>query len=114
MHHYNKLIRDKMPEVAKKEGKQISYRNATTDEEYWYLLKNKLQEEVRELGEKDTTENIVDILDVMDAIIEFKKLDPKMLGAFRENRIMELGAFNERLVLEESDQEVGKDQEQLI
>jgi predicted house-cleaning noncanonical NTP pyrophosphatase (MazG superfamily) len=114
MHHYNKLIRDKMPEIAKKQGKQISYRTATTDEEYWYLLKNKLQEEVRELGVDDSTENIADILDVMEAIIAFKKLDPKMLAAFRENRSMELGKFIDKLVLEESDTEIGRDQNQLI
>jgi predicted house-cleaning noncanonical NTP pyrophosphatase (MazG superfamily) len=114
MLHYNKLIRDKMPEIAKKQGKQISYRNATTDEEYWYLLKSKLQEEVRELGNNDSTENIVDILDVMDAIIQFKKLDPKMLAAFRENRAMEFGKFEGKLVLEQSDTEIGHDQSQLI
>ncbi len=114
MLHYNKLIRDKMPEVAKRQGKHISYRKASTDEEYWFLLKNKLQEEVTEFGEKDTMENVADILDVVDAIIEFDKFDKKLLKVHRENRIQEYGRFSERLVLEKSDEEIGHDQSQLI
>ncbi len=114
MHHYNKLIRDKMPEIAKKQGKNISVRKAQSDEEIWFLLKNKLQEEVTELGQEDTIESITDILDVIDEIIYFKKFDPKMLNAFRDNKLMEKGGFTERLVLEASDTEIGNKQDQLI
>lgn len=114
MLHYNKLIRDKMPEVARKQGKQIKVRNATTDQEYWYLLKNKLQEEVNELGENSDMESIIDIIDVVEAIMKFKKYDRRMLDAVRENKAIEYGKFNDRMVLEESDQEIGHEQSQLI
>ncbi len=114
MLHYNKLVRDKMLEIAKKQGKHISVRNAEADEEYWFLLKNKLQEEVTELGEKDTMDSVADLLDVIDAIIAFKKIDPKMLKVFRENKKAEQGSFVDRVVLEQSDEQIGHDLNQLI
>jgi predicted house-cleaning noncanonical NTP pyrophosphatase (MazG superfamily) len=114
MIHYNKLIRDKVPEVAKKKGMKISYRTADADEEYWFLLKTKLQEEVNEFGERADMESLIDILDVIDAIIDLKKFDRRELGAVRENKAIEYGKFTERLVLEGSDQEIGHDQNQLI
>ncbi|MBX4198552.1 nucleoside triphosphate pyrophosphohydrolase [Candidatus Parcubacteria bacterium] len=114
MLHYNKLIRDKVPQVAKRKGITIKYRTADADEEFWFLLKNKLQEEVTELGSDADMEAIVDIMEVIDTMIEFKKFDRKMLQAVRENKTIEQGKFSNRLVLEESDQEIGHEQSQLV
>jgi predicted house-cleaning noncanonical NTP pyrophosphatase (MazG superfamily) len=114
MEHYNKLIRDNVPQAYKRKGIELRYRKATTDEEYWFLLKQKLQEEVTELGQADTIENLIDIMDVIEAIIDLKKIDRKELGAIRENRSIEYGKFNARLVLESSSDEIPPDENQVI
>jgi predicted house-cleaning noncanonical NTP pyrophosphatase (MazG superfamily) len=111
---YNKLIRDKVPEQARKKGNKISIHQASTDQEYEYLLKTKLQEEITELAEGITPERIIDILDVLDTLIEFKKYDKKELQAIRENIEIEQGKFSKRLVLESSQKEIGHDQNYLI
>ncbi len=114
IHHYNKLIRDKTPDNARRKGNKVSVRSSTTDTEYWYLLKSKLQEEVTELGDNPTMEKLVDVFDVLDAIIDFKKYEIKEFNAVRENKMIEEGKFSKRLVLEKSEREIGHPPEQLI
>jgi predicted house-cleaning noncanonical NTP pyrophosphatase (MazG superfamily) len=114
MIHYNRLIRDNVPEMVKRKGKKIEYHQAAVDEEYWYVLLAKLQEESNEFAKDSSMEQLGDIIDVIDAIIAFKKFDLKELRALRENKNNELGGFEKRWVLEKSEEEIGERQEQPI
>ncbi len=105
--HYNKLIRDNIPDIAESKGKKLVVRRIQTDQEYWAKLKVKFQEEINEFGESQNMDTLVDILEVLDAIIEFKKFDVKELRALKENKRIEFGKFSKRLILEQSDEEMG-------
>lgn len=96
-----------------KKGTPVKYHVAAADEEYWYLLKQKLQEEVSELnGRNGDAEALIDILDVIDAMITFKNFDRKEIEAVRENKAIEQGKFANRIVLDQSDEEIGRVQSQ--
>lgn len=105
--HYNKLIRDNIPDIEEKKGNVIVAHRADSDQEYWGKLKEKLQEDINFFGEQETMEHLIEIIEVLDAIIEFKKFDIDELKAIKENKRIELGRFNKRIILEQSDKELG-------
>lgn len=101
MKKYNKLIRDKIPEIIHKSGGK--FRIHTADRrEYWKKLKEKLLEEGKEFFKKEKEEEFVDILEVIDAIRIFKKFDNKKLLSIKRKKLRERGGFKKRIILEES------------
>ena len=68
---YNKLVRDKIPEIILKDN-ELPTTRILDDEEYIKELNRKLQEEVNEYLEAENIEEMVDILEVIRAILEHK------------------------------------------
>ena len=98
---YNKLVRDKIPEIIVGEGgKAITH--VANEQEYWRKLKKKLQEEVDEFMDAETAEEMADILEVVDAICEYKKLDKAKLRELQRNKASKRGKFSKHIILEES------------
>lgn len=81
---------------------------ATTDEEYWMKLKQKLQEEINKFGDDPSVDTIADVYEILAAICDFKNFDDREIGAVRENKRIEFGGFNDRTVLDESEVELEK------
>ncbi len=96
-----------MPDMKAKEGKNIVYHTAETDQEYWFKLREKLQEELREFDERGDIESLADVFEVLEVMAVFKKIDLKYLMAVKENKKIEQGSFEKRIVLEESETEIG-------
>ncbi len=94
-----KLVRDKVPELIKKEKKKPVTRTATEDE-YYKLLKKKLEEEVREFLEVGCEEELADILEVLNTISEYKKWPPAELEKVRKAKAKHKGSYSKRVVLE--------------
>jgi predicted house-cleaning noncanonical NTP pyrophosphatase (MazG superfamily) len=61
---YNKLVRDKIPEVIQTAGKKFDFHIADKSEAYSLLLK-KLDEEILEFKEDKNLEELADILEVV-------------------------------------------------
>ncbi len=97
---HNKLVRDKIPEIIKKENK-IPVTHIANDEEFWEKLKEKLQEEVSEFLKDQNEEELADILEVIDNICYFKNIDKRELETLRKKKAKERGKFKKRIILEE-------------
>lgn len=97
---YNKLIRDKIPEIIKKDNK-TPITHIASDKEYWEKLKEKLKEEVNEFIEKDNKEEFADILEVIHAISDFKNFNKKKINKIREDKAKKRGRFKDKIILDE-------------
>ena len=97
---YDKLVRDKIPDIIKRKG-GIPVIHIAGDREYWQKLKDKLKEEVYEFFEDEREEEIIDILEVIYAICDFKGIDKQKLEELRKKKALEKGAFKNRVILEE-------------
>ena len=98
---YNKLVRDKIPEYIKSKG-GVPITHVADEAEYWQKLKEKLQEEVGEFLEAESAEELADILEVLDAISDFKNFDKKEIEAIKSKKAEERGKFKDKIILDES------------
>ncbi len=98
---YDKLVRDKIPEIIKSKG-GVAITHIANDAEYWQKLKEKLQEEVSEFIEAQNIEEMADILEVIDAIFICKNFNEQELKKVKENKARERGRFDNKIILEES------------
>lgn len=95
---YNKLVRDKIPDIIESEGK----RTITTileKDEYYKALVTKLHEEVQEFTESDSIEEIADILEVINAILAVKGATNEQACMIQEKKRTERGGFEKRIIL---------------
>ena len=96
---YNKLVRDKVPSIIAKHGKEFSTHKAS-EEEYLEKLKEKLLEEVEEFLEEPCLEELADIFEVFSTLIGTLG---HTVGELREcamKKVAERGAFSSRIILE--------------
>lgn len=98
---YDKLVRDKIPEIIKNNG-ETPITHIASDEEYQQKLKAKLQEEVNEFLEDSSKEELADILEVIYALCDFYKIDKNELGQLRKDKAEKRGGFKNRIVLDET------------
>ena len=98
---YNKLVRDKIPDIIKADGGECVYHVAKNDE-FVRVLNAKLFEEVQELTQNPCAEEIADVLEIIETLSKFHGIG---LGHIKEVKTMkrkERGGFNQRLVLDEA------------
>ena len=101
MKKYNKLVRDKIPEILEK--KDLKYKiHIAGKKEYWEKLKEKLLEEIKEFSKSETIEEFTDILEVLDAISDHKKFNKQKVAAIKKKKAKDRGGFKKRIILEES------------
>ena len=100
---YNKLVRDKIPEIIKDKG-EVPITHTASDDEYWLKLKEKLQEEADEFMRDNDENELADILEVVYTICDYKKIDIKKLELLRKKKAGERGGFKERIILDETKQ----------
>ena len=95
---YYKLVRDNIPDIISAQGKSCDFR-MLTNEEYLVALNKKLDEEVAEYHESGNIEELADLLEVIYAIAIAKKVPTKQLDSIRQNKAVERGRFNKKIML---------------
>lgn len=95
---YNKLIRDKIPEIIEADGKSCVVEVASK-EEYVQRLVEKLKEEVEEFVENPCIEELADVLEVVYSIEHATDWGSLILAQL--DKRCERGGFRKRLILKE-------------
>ncbi|TAN33044.1 phosphoribosyl-ATP pyrophosphohydrolase [Patescibacteria group bacterium] len=98
---YNKLVRDKIPEIIKAKGGQAVYHIAGS-EEYWKKLKEKLLEELGEFFSSESPHDLGDLYEVLNSMRDFKGYDAVELEKIRATKAEDRGGFKEKIILDES------------
>ena len=96
---YNKLVRDKIPEIIEADGKTCKTR-ILSDEEYIAALETKLNEEVAEYQEDKNLEEMADVLEVLQAICIARGYSLEELEARRSKKADERGGVADKIFLE--------------
>ncbi len=118
---YNKLVRDKIPDIIMSKGEK-AITHIANNEEFSKKLNDKLLEEVNEYLKNPSTEELADILEVIRAICDNKNITiddvknpaisvfeharektfSRHIEAVRKKKLLERGGFSKRLILDET------------
>ena len=98
MIEYNKLIRDKIPEIIESSGKKCDI-EVLNDEQYLDYLNKKLMEEVKEYLESGEIEELADLEEVLRAILKAKNFPYDEFEKARKAKVDKRGAFEKKLLL---------------
>ena len=98
---YNKLVRDKIPQILDEKG-VVHTTHIAEDREYWIKLKEKLSEEVAEFQKDETRDELADILEVIDAIKKYKNYSNEDILEIKNVKLQDRGGFEKRIILDES------------
>ena len=101
---YNKLVRDKIPDIIDSKPNQKCKTKILTNEEYLFELNKKLQEEVKEYLESEEVEELADIEEVLRAILDAKNVSFEQFESTRLSKIEKRGAFKNKIYLESVDE----------
>lgn len=102
---YSKLVRDKIPEIIRKNGKTaITHKAGET--EFKLKLEEKLKEEIDEFfkssSEELAKEELADVLEIIKNICELTLgIDMSELDKIRQKKEDKRGAFAKRIILDE-------------
>ena len=110
---YNKLIRDRIPEITKADGWE-SVTRVLNKKELILELRKKILEEAKELNEGSGHDNLIeelaDIQEIMDSILKEKKVKFSEFRKIQTKKRQKRGGFKKRLFLIKTIQ-IGKDKE---
>lgn len=95
---YDKLVRDKIPEIIMKSGKTCLVEVLDNDK-YVDLLDKKLFEEMLEYYQDKSVEELADIVEVIYAIAKSRGLSVEEFEKIRNKKADERGGFDKKILL---------------
>jgi len=95
---YNKLVRDKIPEIIQLSGRTASI-EVLEDLDYRESLNKKLLEEVNEFIEDQTTEELADIVEVIEAILRYRQVKKETFNEMKADKKSKRGGFEGKIYL---------------
>ena len=99
--HFNKLVRDNIPEIIEKNGGKPKYRVIENDEEFKKALRAKLVEEIDEfLNAKTEEEAIEELADIFTVIWHLDAMSGSKVRDIVIQKGREKGCFFNRIFLE--------------
>ena len=97
---YNKLVRDRIPQIIEASGKTCL--TATlSDDAYLHMLDQKLYEDLAEYQESKSMEELADLIEVIAAIAKARGCSWEELLRIRNQKRGEHGGFEKRILLME-------------
>jgi len=93
-------VRDKIPELLKREGRNFKLVEIKDDNDFFLLLLKKLKEEVNEFLVNNDPEEIADILEVLETILRVKGWNENYIRRIKERKKAERGGFDKRYLIE--------------
>ncbi|MGN0385128.1 MAG: phosphoribosyl-ATP pyrophosphohydrolase [Lachnospiraceae bacterium] len=97
---YNKLVRDKIPEIIESDGKTCKT-EILSDEEYILMIDAKLDEELAEYHKEQNIEELADLMEVIYAAALARGYSVEELDAVRVKKVQKRGAFEKKILLKE-------------
>ncbi len=97
---YNKLVRDRIPEIIETNGKTC-VTEILSDAKYLEMLDAKLTEELAEYQESKSLEELADLLEVMQAVVRARGWTWEQLEQIRREKAARRGGFEKKLLLKE-------------
>ena len=100
---YNKLVRDKIPEIIAGDNGKSCVTRIMEDDEYLETLNKKMQEELKEYLESGDVEELADLEEVLRAILDVKNVSYEEFENIRNTKVEKRGAFKKKIFLESVD-----------
>lgn len=97
---YNKLIRDKIPQIIEQTGKH-AHIEVLDEYEYKRFLEDKLEEELDEYLESGNIEELADLVEVVHALLKCKNISIETFEKMRKQKAEDRGVFDKRFLLKE-------------
>lgn len=98
MKTYNKLVRDRIPEIIRADGKECEIRIAEGKDKY-ELLEKKLMEEVNEFLEDKNLEELADVMEVLFGLANELGYKEEDLINMRSEKSLSRGGLKNGIVL---------------
>ena len=95
---YNKLVRDRIPEIIESSGKTCVTR-ILSDKEYLEMIDAKLDEELAEYHQDQNIEELADLLEVIYAATAASGYTIEQLEQIRAEKAKKRGGFQEKILL---------------
>ena len=95
---YDKLVRDKIPEIIEGPGKQCKT-EILSDEKYLEMIDQKLNEELAEYHENQNIEELADLLEVIYAVTKARGYSIEDLEKVRAEKAEKRGGFEKKILL---------------
>lgn len=95
---YNKLVRDRIPEIIEADGKRCKT-EILSDEEYLKMIDAKLDEELEEYHKDRNIEELADLMEVIYAAAEARGYSVEELENVRISKVEKRGAFKGKILL---------------
>lgn len=97
---YHKLVRDRIPDIIKADGKTC-VTEILPDEQYLEMLDAKLNEELAEYQESKSLEELADLLEVMQAVVKARGWTWEQLVQVQADKAAKRGGFEKKILLKE-------------
>ena len=98
---YNKLVRDRIPEIIKASGAECKT-IILSDEEYLKMIDKKLDEELCEYHKDQTVEELADLIEVIYAATLARGYTLDDLERIRVEKLRKRGGFAKKILLVET------------
>lgn len=100
---YDKLVRDRIPEIIKLSGKQYTIEYCNSDSELKRRLVEKLNEEGEEFLENYDNEELADLLQIIYSLIEISGCKLEDIEEIMDKKQAVRGSFTKGIILKKVD-----------